>query len=476
VKRPAWVWSWRIALLLAVLAILLCTLFPYTFVVPQRAAHRVRDLVEIGTERGPDVLLNVLLFVPLGIALGGELGRQRVSTRMVLPMVLLGSGTFSYVLEAAQRALPARFGSLGDVLSNMAGAAAGVLLHNEWRRGPARLTMWAYVTAVVLASVPLQWNTTLRTWNPSFPLVIGAGAPGGPPWLGSIHSVAVLDRAITAHEARGFYDGTRSVEGSPSLVVSYQFPESARTLTSVGPAMDPSRAGVTWLRTSGPAADLTRRLRSTSRFTLVVTAGTHQTFQDGVYGIVALSHDANHRNFTLAQQKSDLVFRLRNLVTGDAASGPQLVVPNVFSTTAVHHLVITYDGLELKSFVDGVQRSAVLFGLGTAAFAPVFGGTVHMFPMYSGLYYFCVFAPLGWLVSKAAARTGGRSRRAQVIAMELVLSALSLETILVAAGSRVVSISNVLWSVMAGAAGALFCQLRHPALQPRHVAGPRPSL
>jgi hypothetical protein len=82
--------------------------------------------------------------------------------------------------------------------------------------------------------------------------------------------------------------------------------------------------------------------------------------QTGPARIVSLSRDPYNRNFTLGQSNSDLIVRLRNGLTGDNGSRPELVVPGILGTGEPRHLVMTYHGGIERVFVDGIQEPYVL--------------------------------------------------------------------------------------------------------------------
>lgn len=87
------------------------------------------------------------------------------------------------------------------------------------------------------------------------------------------------------------------------------------------------------LETATSAAYLTQRIIETSQFTLSLTVATNDTIQTGPSRIVSLSANRYHRSFTLGQQRSEFIFRLRTPLTGENGINPQLAVPDVFSIT-----------------------------------------------------------------------------------------------------------------------------------------------
>ena len=74
---------------------------------------------------GVDVILNVLLFVPLGIGLGLLAHRRRRAFMLALAL--------SLTIEILQIPIPGRDSSLGDVVTNAAGATLGLLVVANWR-------------------------------------------------------------------------------------------------------------------------------------------------------------------------------------------------------------------------------------------------------------------------------------------------------------------------------------------------------
>jgi glycopeptide antibiotics resistance protein len=124
------------ATMVALLAILVCTLFPFHFHVRDPSFRSGWDvlLIPIGPDRTPDILENVLLFVPLGFTMTGYFTHRRIKTLVAITGVLLLSLCVSYSVEILQLFMPGRFASLTDVLSNTAGAGVGVLCHSGWHR------------------------------------------------------------------------------------------------------------------------------------------------------------------------------------------------------------------------------------------------------------------------------------------------------------------------------------------------------
>ena len=82
-------------------------------------------------------------------------------------------------------------------------------------------------------------------------------------------------------------------------------------------------------RTNGPPGWVADAMRS-HRLEILLRVRTYSRDQHGPAEIMALSRDHHNRNFTVAQEGADLIFRLRTPLT-DLNGMPQLRVPGVFS-------------------------------------------------------------------------------------------------------------------------------------------------
>jgi hypothetical protein len=155
---------------------------------------------------------------------------------------------------------------------------------------------------------------------------------------------------------------------------------------------------------------------------------------------------------------------------------PELIVPDVFSTHARRHLVITYNGLDLLAYVDGARSShAIRFGLGAAAFAPLFGRNPRAFYVYGILYYAMVFLPTGMLMSLAEKTLRRQLFRTLALAAGIVAYSLSLEAVLVTASGRIFSSANVLWSLMFAATAVVMCEVTRSSAMSRFVPQKDPN-
>jgi hypothetical protein len=106
---------------------------------------------------------------------------------------------------------------------------------------------------------------------------------------------------------------------------------------------------------------LTDALVATGSFTVEAWVSTWVTEQFGPAVMVTLSSGASTRAFTLAQEGSDLLVRLRTSITDQNGEEKQHHVP-VFNATGYEHLVFSYDGSTGQAgvYVNGRLQDALL--------------------------------------------------------------------------------------------------------------------
>ncbi|NES83965.1 MAG: hypothetical protein F6K10_22545, partial [Moorea sp. SIO2B7] len=158
-----------------------------------------------------------------------------------------------------------------------------------------------------------------------------------------------------------------------------------------------------WLKTQDSAMIIIDKLRNSSQFTLSTTLATADTHQYGPARIISISKNLYYRNVTLGQWDNHLNLRLRTPLTKNNGQRPELIVPNVFSDTKTHNLIVTYDGSLLAVYLDDIQhRHTIEFTPEAALFwflAPTPRSTLHVnisnTKFYHLLYHVLIFLPSG---------------------------------------------------------------------------------
>ncbi len=109
------------------------------------------------------------------------------------------------------------------------------------------------------------------------------------------------------------------------------------------------------IRSFTPPERLYNGLISGNGITLEIWLETESSEQRGPARIISYSYNKYLRNFTLGQERKDLVFRLRTTET-NLNGVPPLIVDNIFVKDLLQHLVVTYDFLEEKVYINGKER------------------------------------------------------------------------------------------------------------------------
>ena len=138
------------------------------------------------------------------------------------------------------------------------------------------------------------------------------------------------------------------------LTLSPVFHVNDAAMTADPPGVTFARNGM--LRTREPPAEFYRAFAGRAGLTVEARVTTASLDQSGPARIVTASADPGNRNFTLAQEGADLVFRLRASAADANGVATQAQVPAVFVPGREQHLAVSYDLATLAVYVDGTLR------------------------------------------------------------------------------------------------------------------------
>ena len=365
------------------------TLRPFTFSVDWSTplfslyAAKFEGLSGLPSATALDIGTNVLLFAPLGFLLVALAPIRKHARLARVALATLFAFGLSLTIESCQLFLP-RGPSMVDVLFNTSGGICGAVVSDSYypafRRVGLRWLLHARTTRVLapvvgayvlglMAAFNIPYvRTDFGNWDSGFSLQLGNEATMDRPWLGKIYLVAVYDRALDRAEIRSnlaagafAQEPTRRVR--EGLVALYTFSEPLGAVVPdrsfFGPPLDlyvgdPER--VKWLSPNGieivaptivtheePAAKLfNSRIWRESSLTVEAWIAPANVEQSGPARIVSYSHDPYRRNFTLAQDGRNIVFRLRTPLTGLNGMRPELRTRDDPLTTGLQHVAITY--------------------------------------------------------------------------------------------------------------------------------------
>jgi hypothetical protein len=94
-------------------------------------------------------------------------------------------------------------------------------------------------------------------------------------------------------------------------------------------------------------------VRDANAFTIRVSCATDLMYQEGPARIVSNSASTLRRNFTLGQQGSDLVVRVRTPETGENGARFETHIEGMFATTEMRDVLVTYNGATLMATAAG---------------------------------------------------------------------------------------------------------------------------
>ncbi len=466
-------------------------------------AHSFKVFQSGTYERDPiDFLVNVLLFVPFGAIVEGELRRRSVLPVRRIVAIALAALAISITIEWLQQFVPSRDSSLIDVIANTLGAVAGIFAARRFaddltarirrqRERTSTVELAAALAVVLMVSLlfsgALQARSRLTNWNVDYPLLIGNERTGDRPWHGRVFSVTITDEAAERAAMRRFAadGGTIAMPGRTvaafTLNGSGPFKDRSGHLpmlawTAAAPSPSPSGVALTghpWLQSEGPAVRLTSALQDSNAFSIRIVCAADEIDQDGPARILSNSVSPYSRNFTLGQQGSDLVIRLRTPRTGLNGYPLETFVEGAFATTAVRDIVVSYDGATILAAVARDNNLVQTAYTPATAMAPIISEMSSIRVRASQLaalnvaYIASMFVIPGILVAVL-----GRSRRIQLTLFAAYLAATSIlfEATLVAASGRPFELLNL---IETAAIGALVLSVFALVVLPGHDHGRR---
>jgi glycopeptide antibiotics resistance protein len=473
----------------SILLVLFATLCPFNFSVPDSFSVAEVFASFNNTSDFQDQVNNVFLFVPVGFSLTSLLQRLRMRLLVQIFIATLISAGLSLTVELLQVFLPSRMPTPADIMNNTIGGMLGFVCFYIWNhqsfantvahiknrnhnRSNKQITalFLGYIFLTFLISLFWQSTTNLSNWNANYPLIIGNELTGDRPWQGYVSEVYIADRAITQNEvAQGLADSSYFNKLGTSLLASYQlngkccYKEQTKQLPELLWQGQPSDiqegkgaflSSSHWLQTANPVAFLSKRISKTSEFTLSSSVATANTEQLGPARIISNSGNSLHRNWTVAQQGNNLDFRLRTPITGENGSELKLNIPNIFTDTNLHHIVITYTSATVKVYVDNLQNS-------------YFFNLLDLIPKKQRVFYYALtFIPLGVglaIIILLAKRKLMFSKF--LVYGGILIPSLMLEGILVSESGKNLSLKNLLLGISFTAGAMLIVRARAAQLK-----------
>ena len=511
-NQRLWKYFWLIA---SVWAIAIVTVSPVHFVVPEYLSPQVIFEKFSRVSSVKDYWRNILLFIPFGFSLAGTLRLHKLRYWLIFCLSLIASVGLSFTVEIAQFFIPSRISNFTDVATNTLGGILGTAIY-RWRREIIALIggiisrhksrlkvkslvvgLLVYGLSIAFAVATLAINVNLANWETDYPLIIGNEASANRPWQGYIKALQIDDRPLTTAEIeQSFGDNSTWLSPFPTTMATLVFISEddyyldlARDLSSnylpgliwqgnAAPERNfllqslsetavleqvNSGAGVLingdrWLQTRQPPSRIINRLRQTNQFTLKAIVASKRLEQTGPGRIISISGDVHHRNFTLGQEGKDLVLRLRTPVTGDNASEPEFIVPNVFTDNNFHQILLTFDGDRLQVYIDRPAnqysfafKPEIIFpayyplpinywAIDVANFAPL---------KYQLAFYSLIFLPFSFLAGLLLSLVKTRKPVKGLLPLVVlcILPALVIEGIQILLIPRSISIFNLILSI-----------------------------
>ena len=431
-----------------------------------------------------DFLINLFLLTPFGFSFAWVCSIKKININALFFLTILASFSFSLTIELVQTFSPVRNSNTMDLIANTISGGFGLIIFRYCRNyifqgikfllNPQKLSLvlTAYLTFALILSATLPNATQLNNWD-NFPLALGNELNRKRPWQGQVYQFYLANRTLSQAELTTALTGTNPFNDNPNgliaayeIVGNYNYPDKAGNLkdltwqnaTPKFAANEPVLLNKqNWLATTSPIKLISQRVKETSQFTIIATIATNKTEQVGPARIISHSQDNRLRNFSLSQYHSDLSFRFRTPITSKNGNKPELIVPNVFSDTQPHNIVVSYDGYQVLFYIDQLENNytvPLIPGIGFYELANPFPSPwrIHLesdyFGIYNLFYYELIFIPLGILTALITIVFQNQIiKQILLISLVIFLPPLFLEAIWIIGKGKKFSGENVLLSL-----------------------------
>lgn len=358
-SRPAEAF-WRLCFLLIATWIVAFSLSPFDFSVSLgELAGRMRTMFVGGKFGGAAVaVIHFCSFAAAGF-IGYNAHRGWLEKQGKWKFILLVVAGCS-ALELAKLWNPVRHPLALELGVKITGAVFGAIIGAKagpWLRSAVGKWGGCLAGAAALLVLGVWWWIGLRpldgglklAWSPEFRLLAGGEANGSRIWDGTVHELAIYDRAIDGGEKPGDPLVRYRVQGSPASVK----PEGS---LAAEPALVMEEAiggesDLRYLASRGAAEPLTRAILNSGAFSIAVKMETRNLTQTGPARIVSLSKDYGTRNFTLGQDGRILELRVANGANGD--NGAFFALRREVVSEGMMDVVATYDHGVSEMFLNG---------------------------------------------------------------------------------------------------------------------------
>ena len=497
-------WGYVLAIA-SILCIAIATIYPFDFVVPQNLSLQnifgkfdcISDL--------KDYTQNIILFIPWGFSLAWILTRQKPIYLGIIIIVIIANFSTSLTVETIQFFLPIRTSNFTDVATNTIGGTIGAFLYwwhvpiinflgalissNRYQLTPKSvgLAFISYFAFIYLLVFNLLINVNLSNWDPDFPLIIGNEITGERPWQGKINQLHISDRTLSFPEINAaFSERELFWLKSGNSVASYLFTkknnhqdanfanivnnepmliwQQKSSSKSVQSQVDRSdRESITlksdrWLKSPDSISTITQKLRKNNAFTISVIFATNKIEQPDYPRIVSISGNPFYRNVTIAQDRKNLILRLRTPVTGENGNEPELLIPNIFRDLQFHHLIVTFDADKLDVYIDRPENKYTFSFEPEITFWSYFPIIIPAWQVnldnvnklfYRLGFYSLLFIPLGFLGGILLSLFNHRKTK-QLLLLNVVclLPALLIEQLSVTLASQPMRMFNLLLTIV----------------------------
>ena len=321
-----------------------------------------------------DYIGNLILFIPLGFSMFGCLihKNNKHFIRSVL-IVIVACSSLSMSIEIIQKLLPSRFSTFSDWILNTISGSLGILFFVLFGKSAiqtlTRIVLWPtritvhlgikllilllYLPTTLFISALIKPDSSFDNWNTQYHLMFGNEFNGARHWYGQIHCVDIYNRVFLNQNIteKPTFSLNEKDLAHQCKIFEWMGDDNSRVFSNSDTEIITTKGK--WLCSTMPIASIIEQIQSTGRLYLKIDFTSHSANQTGPARIISISKNPLERNFTVGQDDSSLIIRMRTPFTGNNGSDPELVIPNVVKPNQRITLEVIFDGTCLYAVING---------------------------------------------------------------------------------------------------------------------------
>jgi len=324
----------------------------------------------------------LFVFIPLGFLLQKNFLQKQINHHYFISIACVV--VFAILVECLQAGIIGRHARLIDVMFAIISGGLGATIAAVKYEKKCHLFQVSRF-AIVVINVCVIWiisaaslGVQLTNWNCDFPLVLANESTGDRPWLGRMHGFAIYANELSLDQIRllkktAFTSEGEKVRRSMGAIVLATAEDRGQVPVLQYRNFEKADSDGIYYKLKSEQLNFNNASTISSlkigkkmcedilqqqQFTIEVLASNFDFSLSGPARIISNSTDPSNRNFTLGQEKEDIVFRVRSFRNGVNGSNLAVKTQGDLLQSGENHIVASYGHGKATLVLNGKNVNA----------------------------------------------------------------------------------------------------------------------